>query len=335
MKRILRMSISLLLFAVCLFSFSFNALAFDNEYISNMGKWYKEGDSANFNNGVLSGQVRYVLDENNACAYFYISYSGCKGNYKDKDVSLKFDISNSSNKYSFSVSKSGVKNSDKNIYVEYDFENINVDYGNGRLLVGFEMKNKADRSKLNKITCNFSAGSKNSCTILEGLSFDMYVDPTTVSQRNVTTKSRTVKSHTDLTSKVVPKTTKKQTSKSSSKSTKFVPKHTMKNRGENAIGDNSKNDTTKFSGNADRNDKSKDTSVTDSKINEESDSLKNTKSSTTYNSNTAKLSYSKESKLSFKIAVVLGVLGVAGLCYGLLLKDNKTSSKDDDNADDN
>lgn len=335
MKRILRMSISLLLFAVCLFSFSFNALAFDNEYISNMGKWYKEGNSANFNNGVLSGQIRYVLDENNACAYFYVSYSGCKGNYKDKDVSLNFDISNSSNKYSFSVSKSGVKNSNKNVYVEYDFENINVDYGNGRLLVGFEMKNKVDRSKFNKITCNFSAGSKNSCTILDGLSFDMYVESTTVSQRNVTTKSRTVKSHTDLASKTAPKTTKKRSSKSSSKSTKFVPKHTMKNRGKNALGDNSKNDTTKFSGKADSDNNSKDTTVTVYESQEESDSLKNTKAFTTHNMSGAKLSYPKESKLSFKIAAVLGVLGVVGLCYGLLLKDNKTSSKDDDNADDN
>lgn len=89
------------------------------------------------------------------------------GDYKDEDVSLEFKISNSTNKYSFSVSKSGVKNGNKNISINYDFDDVNSKFGNGQLLVGFEMKNKTDRSSLNQITCTFSADSKNSCVILD------------------------------------------------------------------------------------------------------------------------------------------------------------------------
>ena len=125
MKRVRILSTSLMLFVICLFSFSVNAFAFNNEYITNMGSWYKNGDLININNDVLSGQLRYILDENDACAYFYFIFSNCDGDYKDKDVSLEFEISNSTNKYLFSVSKSGVKNGDKAIYINYDFDNVN------------------------------------------------------------------------------------------------------------------------------------------------------------------------------------------------------------------
>lgn len=117
MKRVGILSTSLILFVICLFSFSVNAFAFNNKYITDSGSWYKNGNLININNDVLSGQLRYVLDENDACAYFYFLYSNCDGDYKDEDVSLEFKISNSTNKYSFSVSKSGVKNGNKNIYI--------------------------------------------------------------------------------------------------------------------------------------------------------------------------------------------------------------------------
>ena len=144
MKRVGILSTSLILFVICLFSFSVNAFAFNNKYITDSGSWYKNGNLININNDVLSGQLRYVLDENDACAYFYFLYSNCDGDYKDEDVSLEFKISNSTNKYSFSVSKSGVKNGNKNIYINYDFDDVNSEFGNGQLLVGFEMKNNTD-----------------------------------------------------------------------------------------------------------------------------------------------------------------------------------------------
>ena len=71
MKRVGILSTSLILFVICLFSFSVNAFAFNNKYITDSGSWYKNGNLININNDVLSGQLRYVLVENDACAYFY------------------------------------------------------------------------------------------------------------------------------------------------------------------------------------------------------------------------------------------------------------------------
>ena len=118
MKRVGILSTSLILFVICLFSFSVNAFAFNNKYITDSGSWYKNGNLININ--------------------FYFLYSNCDGDYKDEDVSLEFKISNSTNKYSFSVSKSGVKNGNKNIYINYDFDDVNSEFGNGQLLVGFQ-----------------------------------------------------------------------------------------------------------------------------------------------------------------------------------------------------
>ena len=64
MKRVGILSTSLILFVICLFSFSVNAFAFNNKYITDSGSWYKNGNLININNDVLSGQLCYILDEN-------------------------------------------------------------------------------------------------------------------------------------------------------------------------------------------------------------------------------------------------------------------------------
>ena len=319
---------SLILFVACLFSLSVNAFAFDNKYITSWSNWYKDGDLINVKNDALSGQLRYVLDENDACAYFYFMYSNCDGDYKDKDVSLDFDISNSSNKYSFSVSKSGVKNADDDIYVAYDFENVNSEFGNGRLLVGFEMKNKTDRALLNKITCTFNAGSKISCIILDDCNFDMYVEPKTVSQKCTTTKPRTERSSANTTAKGASKTTKSSTVMHTS--TKFVPKYTMNHNKSDS--QNKNNNSTKFSGTATTGDDRTSNAVPESVV---GTSTNETVMSDVSSENNSNMSYPKSSKFAFKVAVFFGILGVVALCFGALLKGNKPSAESDDDADDN
>lgn len=333
MKRIVILSTSLMLFVICLFSFSVNAFAFNNEYITNMGSWYKNGDLMNINNDVLSGQLRYILDENDACAYFYFIFSNCDGDYKDKDVSLEFEISNSANKYSFSVSKSGVKNGDKDIYINYDFDNVNSEFGNGRLLVGFEMKNKTDRSSLNQITCTFSAGSKNSCVILDDCVFDMRVSANNLSQNNSGSKSRSERRSTNSTSISAPKTNNKKASKSDA--TKFVMKHTINNHNNSGRQNKNDNNSTKFSGTGTTYDIKSSSSVLESN----GDTTQNeTVTSDFLNNNGGNnLSYPKNSKIAFKIAIFFAFLGIVALGCGLFLKDNNLSDKnnDNENQDDN
>lgn len=337
MKRVRILSTSLMLFVICLFSFSVNAFAFNNEYITNMGSWYKNGDLININNDVLSGQLRYILDENDACAYFYFIFSNCDGDYKDKDVSLEFEISNSTNKYLFSVSKSGVKNGDKDIYINYDFDNVNSEFGNGRLLVGFEMKNKTDRSSLNQITCTFSADSKNSCVILDDCVFDMRVSADNPSQKNSGSKSRSERRGTNSTSISAPKTNNKKASKSDA--TKFVPKHTTNNHNNSGRQNKNDNNSTKFSGTGTTYNIKSPSSVLES----DSGTTQNeTVTSDFLNNNGGNnLSYPKNSKIAFKIAIFFAVLGIVALGCGLFLKDNvkdndlSDKNNDNENQDDN
>lgn len=327
MKRVGILSTSLMLFVICLFSFSVNAFAFNNEYITNLGSWYKYGDLININNDVLSGQLRYVLDENDACAYFYFIYSNCDGDYKDEDVSLKFEISNSVNKYSFSVSKSGIKNGNKDIYIDYDFDNVNSEFGNGRLLVGFEMKNKTDRSSLNEITCTFGADSKNSCVILDDCVFDMRVSADNLSQKKSGSKSRSERKGTNSTSISAPKNNNKKASKSDT--TKFVPKHTINNHKNSDGKNNNDNNSTKFSGTGTTYDTKSPSSVLES---DSGTTQSETVTSDFSNNNGgSNLLYPKNSKIAFRMAIFFAVLGIVALGCGLFLKDNNLSDKNNDN----
>lgn len=75
MKRVGILSTSLILFVICLFSFSVNAFAFNNKYITDSGSWYKNGNLININNDVLSGQLRYILDENDKLVLIFTFYT--------------------------------------------------------------------------------------------------------------------------------------------------------------------------------------------------------------------------------------------------------------------
>lgn len=326
MKRVGILSTSLMLFVICLFSFSVNAFAFNNKYITNSGSWYKNGDLININNDVLSGQLRYILDENDACAYFYFLYSNCDGDYKDEDVSLEFKISNSTNKYSFSVSKSGVKNGNKNIYINYDFNDVNSKFGNGQLLVGFEMKNKTDRSSLNQITCTFSADSKNSCVILDDCVFDMCVSANNLSQMKSGSKSRSERKGTNSTSISVPKNNKKA---SKSDTTKFVTKHTINNHNKSDRQNKNDNNSTKFSGTGTTYDIKSPSSVLES----DGGTTQSETATSDFSKNNggSNLLYPKKSKIAFRMAIFFAVLGIVALGCGLFLKDNNLSDKNNDN----
>ena len=338
MKRVGILSTSLTLFVICLFSFSVNAFAFNNEYITNFGSWYKYGDLMNINNDVLSGQLHYALDENDACAYFYFIYSNCDGDYKDEDVSLEFEISNSTNKYSFSVSKSGVKNGDKDIYIDYDFDNVNSEFGNGRLLAGFEMKNKTDRSSLNKITCTFSADSKNSCVILDDCVFDMCVSADDQSQNNSCSKSRRERKGATSTSISAPKTNNNNKKTNKSATTKFVPKHTINNHNDSDRKNKNDNNSTKFSGTATTYDIKSSASPSESGSNVTQNET--VTSGFSNNNGGSKLLYPKNSKIAFRMAIFFAVLGIVALGCGLFLKDNlrdnnlSDKNNDTENPDD-
>lgn len=340
MKRVIVIFVSIVLLTVGVFSFSPYAFAFDDEYISNAGKWYKTGTVISIENKIVTGQLHYIFDKKSGCAYFYFSYSNCDGVYNDDDVELEFRITNSKNNYSFNVSKSGVRNEDisKSFYVDYDFDNINSDLGNGRLFAGFEFKNKTDKSLLNHITCTFKAGNKASCTVMDSVPFDMSVEQSTNTSRATSAKSTTKKSSSKVNTTIAPNSAKsKDKSKSVKKeTTKFVPKRrtvNTKSRKYNA-GEVTGASSTKFSGQSDL---SSSLALNENNIVNDTATTINTTQDTTYNfkSNHGTLSMSKASKRMLPIAGVCGVLGLVFMIYGIFSKSNKSKTSADNSSDSN
>lgn len=88
------------------------------------------------------------MDEKNGCAYFYFAYTDFLDKYSEDDIQLEFYVYNSINNYTFSVTNSGISDDSvlKNLDIYINFSNINADSHNGRLLVGFELKNKSDKN---------------------------------------------------------------------------------------------------------------------------------------------------------------------------------------------
>ena len=204
---------------------------------------------------------------------------------------------------------------------------MNSEFGNGQLLVGFEMKNKTDRSSLNQITCTFSADSKNSCVILDDCVFDMCVSPNNLSQKKSGSKSRSERKGTNSTSISAPKNDNKKASKSDT--TKFVTKHKINNHNNSDRQNKNDNNSTKFSGTG-----------TTYDINSPSSALESdggTTQSETVTSDFSKnnggsnLLYPKKSKIAFRMAIFFAVLGIIALGCGLFLKDNNLSDKNNDN----
>ena len=147
-------------------------------------------------------------------------------------IDISFDyVYNSINNYTFSVTNSGISDDSvlKNLDIYINFSNINADSHNGRLLVGFELKNKNDKKITNFISCTFKVSSTKSCNLVDECKLDMYVKPVTTAKKVTTTKLTTskLKEKRTVVSTVSSKTTNKTNKTKEQVSTKFVPKQKL------------------------------------------------------------------------------------------------------------
>ena len=204
---------------------------------------------------------------------------------------------------------------------------MNSEFGNGQLLVGFEMKNKTDRASLNQITCTFSADSKNSCVILDDCVFDMCASANNLSQKKSGSKSRSERKGTNSTSISAPKNNNKKASKSDT--TKFVMKHTINNHNKSDRQNKNDNNLTKFSGTGTTYDIKSSSSVLESDGG--TTQSETVTSDFSKNNGGSNLLYPKKSKIAFRMAIFFAVLGIVALGCGLFLKDNNLSDKNNDN----
>ena len=198
MKKALSIFCFFIIAFVNIFAIDGNAYAFDGEYVDKFGKWYNKGTVIDIDCSFVQGQFHYIMDEKNGCAYFYFAYTDFLDEYSEDDIQLEFYVYNSINNYTFSVTNSGISDDTvlKNLDIYINFSNINSDSHNGRLLVGFELKNKNDKKLTNFISCNFKVSSTKSCNLVDECKLDMYVKPVTTAKKVTTTKLTTSKRKT-------------------------------------------------------------------------------------------------------------------------------------------
>ena len=208
MKKALSIFCFFIIAFVNIFAIDGNAYAFDGEYVDKFGKWYNKGTVIDIDCSFVQGQFHYIMDEKNGCAYFYFAYTDFLDEYSEDDIQLEFYVYNSINNYTFSVTNSGISDDSvlKNLDIYINFSNINADSHNGRLLVGFELKNKNDKKLTNFISCTFKVSSTKSCNLVDECKLDMYVKPVTTakkvkkSENNRNNKNNKSKSSTVTTS---------------------------------------------------------------------------------------------------------------------------------------
>lgn len=234
MKKALSLFCFFVIAFVNIFAIAGNAYAFDGEYVDKFGKWYDKGTVIDIDCSFVQGQFHYIMDEKNACAYFYFAYTDFLDEYSEDDIQLEFYVYNSINNYTFSVTNSGISDDDilKNLDIHSNFSNINADAHNGRLLVGFELKNKNDKTLTNFISCTFKVSSTKSCNLVDECKLDMYVEPVTTAKKVTTTKltTRKLKEKRTVGSTVSSKTTNQTNKTKGQVSTKFVPKQKLNQR---------------------------------------------------------------------------------------------------------
>ena len=319
MKKALSIFCFFIIAFVNIFAIDGNAYAFDGEYVDKFGKWYNKGTVIDIDCSFVQGQFHYIMDEKNGCAYFYFAYTDFLDKYSEDDIQLEFYVYNSINNYTFSVTNSGISDDSvlKNLDIYINFSNINADSHNGRLLVGFELKNKSDKKLTNFISCTFKVSSTKSCNLVDECKLDMYVEPTTTAKKVTTTKLTTVSS----------KTTNKTNKTKGQVSTKFVPK--QKSTQSQINGSETKKagrkSGKKFSGSASnsvRTTKFEYSTATATTAPKE----KAVTTSTDYTSY-PKAVYSKKSKNIFIFGGVLGTIGLVLLLYGVI---SHSHTKEDD-----
>lgn len=197
--------------------FPFPAAALNENYVGDASYWYRKGEAVNIDDGAIKGVFKYLLDDENGCAYFYFHFSGDGVKMLEaEDISLGFSVTNSESSYSFGINSAGFtsdsdKNIDEAIGVKYDFSNVKCSQGVGEIYAALELKSKKDKSLTNNISCSFFKSKSDSIKLLEAATLDMYTYTTVTVKTTAekTTKTTEAKQTKQTTQKAVRTTAEK------------------------------------------------------------------------------------------------------------------------------
>lgn len=204
-----------------IFLFPCTCYAVDTDYLSGDSieeiYWSDCKNIININNDDLIGNIKYIPDSENNCFYIRISFHSTADDYDAEKVRIGFTVSNSVNSYRFAVSNTGengelITENNDNFKIYSSFDLYPSKRRGGYIYIGFDFKNKTDKTLNNTIGCEYSCGDYCVYNLFDDVSVDMY-KPT--SKKSTTTKKSKVK-----TTKSGKATTVKGKSSSKAKSKK-------------------------------------------------------------------------------------------------------------------
>ncbi|MGN1328883.1 MAG: hypothetical protein ACI4V4_04200 [Eubacterium sp.] len=333
-----------------LFSFSSTAFAYDDGYVGDSKYWNDKGEIVDISNSNFNGCLKYVIDEESCCMYFYLSFYDSLMTESSSDCCLSFNVKNSKNDYLIALGKNGVisdnqSSIEKNFNVYYDFSKVKPKYHGGEIFAAIEFKNSDDKNVENIVSCEYSCGKNNNFYVKDGIVVNM-VKTTVITTTEKTTKQtteKTTKSTTEITTKLTTEkaeasettsakttkattsTTNKTTSTTTEKTTKFVPSTTNKNS--SSVEKTSTQSATKFS--AEKNNSgnvsvgsNESTDVLDESgtfLPEDLQNIDSDKSSAVSEEiSTSEGDRTNDSKVLFVFGIAVFVIGVCLILYGTL-----------------
>lgn len=327
-----------------LISCCFNAFAFDKSYMGDDSKWNDADNVINVSDGNFHGCLKYIIDEEDDCAYFFLYFMDNTLKGSSKKPSLTFDVKNSTNSYHFAVSADESdsdlsSNVTDNFNIYSDFSHLNMNYGVGEMYVAFEFKNSSDKKLENIVSCEYSCGNFD-CLLKKNIVIDLVPATTQKAQAKTTektSKQTTVKTTTEK--KTTTKTTKTTTKSSTKPTTKKTSKSTTKK--------STTAKSTKFSPSVRKSQStaasvtsksSQQTSAAESSVVNETIDAGEMLSQITDNSSVLNktgndnFSRSTESKVLFAVGILVFVIGTLLVIYGSLKGKYKIVPVSDDDA---
>lgn len=312
--------------AATIISVPFSAFSLDERYILEKGKeenYWSTIDGEIWGDGdEYSGIVKYIIDEENGCFYLCFNFYDYKLDTNcDDNIALGFTITNKNREYYFSVDKRGFTNKstegiDDYINICYSFDDASCSRNGGDIYLGFELKNKADKSVLNHISCQYYCGDIVRRTIFDDLTLDMSSNQ---SAENTTKNSSSEKATSS---------NNKEKLNDSESNTKFSSSGTISNNSNSS----SDNDSGKFSSGKSNSTGSEFGDDENSEI--FSASADNQQVEDTENQSA--LTYSQERSDSVKIIIAVStliiIIGIICVLTGIFYKSKKKENSNQDNS---
>ncbi len=172
-----------------------SAFAIDEKYVGNSTAWsdcdYKVIKDKNFN-----ALLKYIIDEDNACTYFYLFYNYPDSiNVDENIIYFTVKIKNSKNSYKITANNNEVKfengeDINKSFTVSHDFSSIDKESGVGHLYFALQFENKEDKILKSELTCELSVSNFDVITLIDNLYIDL-TPPTTAATTKPTTAATT------------------------------------------------------------------------------------------------------------------------------------------------